>query len=309
MKHSADKRSHFFTAIVCAHLASITAPHLRTLDRKLFAKMSYTMLCKAVADAAGDDQQAIITSLRGVDLNGERRKPDPTSRALQTAEDVALAVAVFRSQGRTEEALKLLDETRPSDVPCTVSIQSWSLMLERIELLEIAKKWSELQYLCKDLLNEARAARGLLPGSKPQATHGSRADDWKVWRAFALSAARCPDPGVMIDSRSSLRTLGDMNKHASQLAAAEFLVLSMGEGDDESSLIEEITLLFISLCAKRSCYQHVIRYASRLSALGKLAIVRDTSSAIRMRSLEGTFEVSTGDDENSGFPLAVVFIF
>ena len=309
MKHSSDKRSRYFTAIVCAHLASITAPRLKTLDRELFAKLSHTMLSKAITDATSADQLGKIATLHGADLNGNRRTPDRSSRALQTTEDVALAVAVFRSQGRTEEALKLLEEDRISNFVSTVSIQSWSLMLEKMELLESVGNWPELHELCKGLLTGAQAARGLLPGFDPQTTDGSRADDWKVWRAFAVSASRCADSRTVAEAIGFLKTRRDMNQLASQLATAEILTLSMGEGDDETSLIKEITFLFTSLSAKQSCYQHVIRYVNRLSALGKFAVIRETSSAVRTTSLEGTIEVSISSDQKTRSSLIFCCLF
>ena len=105
-------------------------------------------------------------------------------RCIHTAQELHLLISIYREQGYKEEALQILDSANLG-VRSTVAKGTWSMVRDKLELLEESELWPQLWDFCKTTLDEARGedhANG--NARQPNPPHG---DDWTVWKCLVTA--------------------------------------------------------------------------------------------------------------------------
>lgn len=108
-------------------------------------------------------------------------------RALKKVEDILLLLQIYKLQGKFEEALSVLGNSRTMN-GSTLTGCSWEVVRHEIELYELCERWDDLWRFCRQILNEAHPDRY----SKIHHTSrfGTQGDDWKVWTAFLTASSK-----------------------------------------------------------------------------------------------------------------------
>lgn len=108
-------------------------------------------------------------------------------RAIQTLEELLLLLAIYKHQGYVREALAVLDSSNLG-ILSTVGKSNWSLVREKLDLLEEAGMWQEEWDYCRTLLENAQ------PRNKKDGTEhnldalASQGDDWRLWTGLIVSS-------------------------------------------------------------------------------------------------------------------------
>ena len=169
MKLFPKNRDPFFLYVLTMHeLAEDSATP--ESERTLLRSLAYKFLSKAVAE--------IPEGLEGI-------KP---TRAINTLEDLLLLVRVYRAQGKYSEAAAIVRDSR-TGIESPLGKNSWELVRQLIELLELSHQWLSLWQLCQQLLVDARDN---FIERKSHLTHypfGKLGDDWKVWQALITASS------------------------------------------------------------------------------------------------------------------------
>lgn len=169
MKNFPKNRDPFFLYIVTIHkLAEDSATP--ESERTLLRSLAYKFLSKAASE--------VPEGVEGI-------KP---TRAIKTLEDLLLLVRIYRVQGKYSEAAAIVRDSR-TGMESPLGRNSWELVRQLIELLELNHQWSELWQLCQQLLIDAR---DVSTETRLHLTHypfGKLGDDWKVWQAL-ITASR-----------------------------------------------------------------------------------------------------------------------
>lgn len=168
MKNFPKNRDPFFLYILTIHKLAedSTTPES---ERTLLRSLAYKFLSKAASE---------------VPFGPEGIKP---ARAINTLEDLLLLTRIYRSQGRYPEAIAIIRNSRMG-MESPIGRNSWELIRQLIELLELNNQWDVLWKLCQHLLIDARddsTGRQLQPANYP---FGKLGDDWKVWKAFVTAS-------------------------------------------------------------------------------------------------------------------------
>ena len=164
MKNFPKKREPFFLYLLTMHRLAEDATTPES-ERTLLRSLAFKFLSKAASE-----------SLDGAD----GVKP---ARAINTLEDLLLLIRVYRAQGRSSEAAAIARDSR-TGMESPLGRNSWELVRQLIELLELSRQWIELWQLCQQLLVDARDN---LLDRRFHLTHfafGKLGDDWKVWQAL-----------------------------------------------------------------------------------------------------------------------------
>jgi len=110
-------------------------------------------------------------------------------RAIQTLEELLLLLAIYKHQGYVREALAILDS--PSlGILSTVGKSNWSLVREKLDLLEEAGMWQEEWEYCRTLLQNAHP-RNNKDNTEPNPDAlASQGDDWRLWTGLVVSSQK-----------------------------------------------------------------------------------------------------------------------
>ena len=168
MKNFPMNRDPFFLYILTMHKLAedSTTPES---ERTLLRSLAYKFLSKAAAEA----------------LNAvEDIKP---TRAINKLDDLLLLVRVYRTQGKYSEAAAIIRDSR-TGMESSLGRNSWELVRQLIDLLELSHQWLELWQLCQQLLVDARDQSVERP-----LTHfpfGRLGDDWRVWQALITATSK-----------------------------------------------------------------------------------------------------------------------
>ena len=174
MKNFPKKRDPFFLYILTMHKLAedLATPES---ERTLLRSLAYKFLSKAVSEAPDN-------------IEGIR----PT-RAISTLEDVLLLVRVYRAQAKYSEAAEIIRDSR-GGMESSQGRNSWELIRQLIEILELSQQWTELWQLCQQLLIDARDK---LDGKQFHLSHypfGRLGDDWRVWQALVTASSNVEIP-------------------------------------------------------------------------------------------------------------------
>ncbi|KAL8789864.1 MAG: hypothetical protein Q9213_000932 [Squamulea squamosa] len=179
-KHFPDKRDPFFWTIFVNFMASRTLPDQGT-EKELCGTMAYRMYAKAAeATSLGQDQKGL--------RNG---------RVIRTLDDISFLLDVYRSQGKYEEAIAVL-ESDHTGINSRIGRRSWKLVAWKIRLLGLAQRWLDQYKFCFELLEDASPV-----GGKPQVHgFGKMGNDGCVWTALVNSALSLQLPTWMVHRKA-----------------------------------------------------------------------------------------------------------
>ena len=169
MKNFPRNRDPFFLYILTIHKLAeeSTTPEP---ERTLLRSLAYKFLSKAASEVA----------------NGpEGIKP---TRAINTLEDLLLLVRIYRAQGRYSEAITIVRSSR-TGIESSLGRNSWELIRQLIELLELSHQWEVLWKLCQQLLIDARDDSTERQFRLAHYPFGKLGDDWKVWQALVAASS------------------------------------------------------------------------------------------------------------------------
>ena len=169
MKNFPRNRDPFFLYILTIHKLAedSTTPES---ERTLLRSLAYKFLSKAASE---------------VPFGPEGIK---SARAINNVEDLLLLVRIYRSQGRYPDAIAIIRNSR-FGMESPIGRNSWELIRQLIELLELNHQWDISWKLCQHLLIDARedyTGRQLHPSRYP---FGKFGDDWKVWQALVTATS------------------------------------------------------------------------------------------------------------------------
>ena len=168
MKNFPKKREPFFLYILTIHTL---AEDLATPEpeRTLLRSLAFKYLSKAASEV--QDGPAGV-------------KP---ARAISTLDDLLLLIRVYLVQGRFSDAAVIARDSR-SGLESPVGRNSWELIRQLMDLLELSNQWTELWQLCQQLLVDARD--NSLDGRFHliHFTFGRLGDDWRVWQALITAS-------------------------------------------------------------------------------------------------------------------------
>lgn len=169
MKNFPKNRDPFFLYILTIHTLaedSATPDSERTLLRSL----AHKFLSKAASE--------IPEGAEGI----------KATRAITTLEDLLLLVRVYRVQAKHSEAAAMVRDSH-TGMESPLGRNSWDLVRQLIELLELSHQWAELWQLCQQLLVDARDNSTERRFHLTHYPFGKLGDDWKVWHAL-ITASR-----------------------------------------------------------------------------------------------------------------------
>ena len=168
MKNFPKNRDPFFLYILTMHkLAEDSATP--ESERSLLRSLAYKFLSKA----ASETPSAV-----------EAVKP---TRAINTLDDLLLLARVYRAQGKYSEATAIIRDSRMGIE--SLGRNSWELVRQLIELLELSNKWLELWQICQQLLADARDQFTERSFHLAHYPFGKLGDDWKVWHALITASS------------------------------------------------------------------------------------------------------------------------
>lgn len=168
MKNSPKNRAPFFLYILTMHKLAegLATPES---ERTLLRSLAYKFLSKAAAEAPDGAE--------GIQSN----------RAINELEDLHLLVRVYRAQGKYSEAAAIVRDSR-TGMDSSLGRNSWELVRQLIDLLELSHQWLELWQLCQQLLVDARDQS--VERRLKHYPFGKLGDDWKVWQAIITATSK-----------------------------------------------------------------------------------------------------------------------
>ena len=192
-KNFSQSRQPFFWAIVSSYLAA-KAPEATDTDKRLFGPLAYRLISKAASDAIDVSSQA--SQDLATEFNASHPSSSRSIRAIQNLGEVILLVKIFRSQDKLKEAIDILDGSELGLIS-GISAKSWDLVLGKIELYGLCKRWKEQWSFCYGLLQDAHGENIL--GSNPTSLgFGRFGDDWKVWKGLLDATAKIHKPEYVL---------------------------------------------------------------------------------------------------------------
>ena len=162
-------QAHFWYIVTCCLIAE--SEEFDETSREMNRRLAQRVLAKAAEAVAP---------------NGEL----PTSGwVLESLEDLLLLLRVYRSQGKFEDALKILDDGR-TGIFSPLGKKDWQLVRQKIELLELSGQWQKMWCFCSKLLDDSYPEKLLGNPAAPNFVFGSVGDDWVVWTGLINATNR-----------------------------------------------------------------------------------------------------------------------
>lgn len=104
-------------------------------------------------------------------------------------EELLLLLAIYKHQDYIKEALAILDSTNLG-ILSTVGKGNWSLVREKLDLLEAAGMWQEEWDYCRTLLENARPQTNADTTELHHDALASQGDDWRLWTGLIVSSQK-----------------------------------------------------------------------------------------------------------------------
>lgn len=188
-KNFPKRRQPFFWVILSSYLVS-TAKCTSGRETQFYRDMAHRLLSKAAADVPQEDLTADIKSidLENSNIDGSKGSSNPP-RTLHNSNDLRLLVRVFKSQGRYQEALDILNDPR-TGLKSSIGANSWDLVLEKLDLQRQCEMWEEQWNFCHNLLADALPAEATYSEKHGPLGYGHFGDDWKVWDAIVTACQK-----------------------------------------------------------------------------------------------------------------------
>ncbi|KAL8695485.1 MAG: hypothetical protein Q9218_000063 [Villophora microphyllina] len=172
-RHFPTNRQPYFWTIFANYMAAVTVSStISEQERTLCGTMAFRMCEKAAED---------VSSHTDMELNN-------SGRVLRTPSEIAFLLDVYESQGKNDEALDILDSDR-TGIFSRVGKGSFDLVLRKINLLKLTRRYLDLFEFCFQLLADAHP-RG--PFSRFHGL-GKAGNDWTVWYAMYEAVKNIPE--------------------------------------------------------------------------------------------------------------------
>ena len=162
-------QAHFWYIVTCVLIAD--SEEFDETAREMNGKLAQRVLAKA-AEAVAPDVE-----------------PSSSGRVLANLEELLLLLRVYRSQGKLEEALKILDDGH-TGISSSLGNRDWQLVRQKIELLELSGQWQQMWCFCSKLLDDSYPEKLLGNSTAPNFVFGSVGDDWAVWTGLITATNR-----------------------------------------------------------------------------------------------------------------------
>ena len=167
-------------------------------EKKLYGTMAYRMCAKAAADVPSADSTVGRSSrlYHARDPDTETNKELSNGRVLRTADDLALLLDVYESQGKYDEALDVLEDPR-TGINSKIAGHSFSFVLRMMGFLVASRRWKALFKFCFQMLYDGRRDK------KKADLHGfgETGNDWAVWEGLYQAVKHLPpDEGIEWDT-------------------------------------------------------------------------------------------------------------
>ena len=111
-------------------------------------------------------------------------------RSVQTPQELQLLLSIYRRQGYSEEALRILDSPNLG-ISSNAAKGDWNFVRIKLDLLAERAQWQHLWDFSTSLLDKARQPPQELDngwdGPKMVDFHG---DDWRVWQCLIQACTR-----------------------------------------------------------------------------------------------------------------------
>ena len=169
MKNFPKNRDPFFLYILTIHRLAEDSETPEP-ERTLLRSLAYKFLSKAASEVP------------------EVAEGSKSTRAMNNLEDLLLLVRVYRAQGKYSEAAAIIRDSR-TGMESSHGRNSWELVRQLIELLELSHQWLELWQLCQQLLVDARDKFIERRSHLRHYPFGELGDDWKVWQALITASS------------------------------------------------------------------------------------------------------------------------
>ncbi|CAD6577882.1 MAG: hypothetical protein ASARMPREDX12_008547 [Alectoria sarmentosa] len=264
MKLFPNNRDPFFLYVLTMHeLAEDSATP--EPERTLLRSLAYKFLSKAVAE--------VPEGLEGI-------KP---TRAINTLEDLLLLVRVYRAQGKYSEAAAIVRDSR-TGIESPLGRNSWELVRQLIELLELSHQWLRLWQLCQQLLVDARDN---FIERKSHLTHypfGKLGDDWKVWQALITASSNIGTQERFTFTESLITSFGTgmSRSRNAQLALLKFYSCEAAPGKAfQDELLSSCWEYFKDFSTKVACFHDLQPYIASLERAKQEKLVDLTGDIAR----------------------------
>ena len=282
-----------FQAITCCHLAATESDsRISQRDRELYASMAHRLLskaandtlnhCKSLVDASKAQGDSLSVAQSGASV--VNLPTASSSRCFHNAVDMELCVTVLKSQGRFQEALDTLLPDQSEPLLFHAAKGSPSLLIEVLGLLEKCQQWQRLYVLCKQLLLDACAARGLLEGHRICWQYGARGDDWGIWNAYVLAIHHLGLPDIQHDYQQHISTLKALNPRHEKLASMQLRSFQSANKESSHELVQDIVEYYGIFCGKQIAPHDLGSLTRKLPRAVRLDVLKATSCSLTTKS-------------------------
>ena len=292
-KHFQRNRKPFFLYILTTFLVSEQTKDQQ--EKKILQALAYKRLSKAVSDVLEPSEEA---SLAG--------------RQIKSFQDRKFLLQVYEAQGRFEEAVKLLEDSR-TGTESLVGVSKWELTLHYMDLLQTTEQWAKLQETCLSILNQSLH----LDNTGIQYGFGQLGDDWKSWQMLIHAHSMDKTTELVLIFITSMhqviRTKGFRNsldlenkilsfcgpsprtaERNARLALLLFCSVEVFEGRrDQNFLLAALSDYFKDFSGKTVCFLDFKPWLSYLNTQGQRQLLVDAANhAQNTNPLSGEVQVS-----------------
>ena len=287
MTVSKNKRQYFFQAVACAHITSLLPPHaISDKERTAAKRFTFSVLSAAAKRVTADD--SFCGAFRTLSLAEKQEMQtaratkaiDATSTTLQTARDLQFLVLIFQSQGEHEAVLSILSDDSRTGLGSAMAAGSWQLMVEKVNVLEVCKRWEELWKTCHAVLLDAALdpSRGT---DNPTYSYGALGDDYSIWRGLAVGAANLRTEETTRQTRHAFSSLTTLNARNRFLGQVEFYLHPANHAADKTDLMSSLFGYQNTFRMTPSNFRDVSHFITRLGAKEKKILILEAAKQAR----------------------------
>ena len=287
MTISRNKRRYFFQAVAYAHITSLLP--LQTIgdnERTAAQRFSFSFLSAAAKRVTPDD--SFCNTFHALSLSEKQemqtaratRAVDATSTALQTARDLQFLVSIFQSQGEHEAVLSILSDDTRTGLGSAMAAGSWQLMVEKVNVLEVCKRWEELWRTCHAVLLDAALDQSRSTDN-PTYSYGLLGDDYSIWRGLAVAAANLGTEETRRQTRHAFSSLTTLNARNRFLGQVQFYLHPANHASDKTDLISSLFGYQNAFRLTPSNFRDVSHFIARVGAKEKRKFVLEAAKQAR----------------------------
>lgn len=250
MKNFPKKREPFFLYILTMHRLAEDAATQES-ERKLLRSLAFKFISKAASEAPDGADEIQST------------------RAISTLEDLLLLIRVYRAQEKYSEAAALAKDSHVG-IESPLGRNSWELVRQLIEMLELSHLWIESWQFCQQLLVDARDSSHERRFQMTHYSFGGLGDDWKVWQALITANSRIGNPGRSNSTQNLIHSfsIGTSSSRNARLALLKFYAAKVAAAESfQDELLSSCREYFRDFYTKVACFHDLQPYLSSLDRL------------------------------------------